>query len=253
MAYRRGQRLVTFTPSFLPFTVVFRFVLVLVRIVSRSLFGIEIRGRENLRGVHRAILVSNHSLVLDPGFIAYAIWPRRAYYTMLEETALIPLLGTFVRLLGAMPLVQGSSAVGRQERGIDDALRHLGLVHFFPEGECYLRNQQIMPFHRGAFRAASRRGLPVVTVTTVLRKRVLKLWNTLHLPPRILILIGKPISPAASTKSASIACATLARQTMQATIDREGGCKTIGRGAMPRLGLHQAVIERSPAGSNNDP
>jgi 1-acyl-sn-glycerol-3-phosphate acyltransferase len=245
MAYRRGHRLVTFTPSFLPFTVVFRFVLVLVRIVGRTLFGIEVRGRENLRGVDRAILVSNHSLVLDPGFIAYAIWPRRTYYTMLEETALIPLLGTFVRLLGGIPIVRGSSAIGRLERGFDDSIRHLGLLHFFPEGECYLRNQQIMPFQRGAFRVACRRGLPVVTVTTVLRKRAMKLWQTLGLPPRVLILIGKPISPGANSKSGAEACSSLAREAMQATIDREGGCKTIGRGAMPRLGLHQAVIEGS--------
>jgi 1-acyl-sn-glycerol-3-phosphate acyltransferase len=250
MAYRRGQRLVTFTPSFLPFTAVFRFVRLLVWAVSRSLFAIEIRGRENLRGVSRAILVSNHSLVLDPGFIAYAIWPRRAYYTMLEETALIPFLGTFVRLLGGIPIVRGASAVGRLERGFDDSIRHLGLLHFFPEGECYLRNQQIMPFQRGAFRVACRRGLPVVTVTTVLKERAMKLWQTFGLPPRVLILIGKPICPGADSKSAAEACATLAREIMQATIDREGGCKTIGRGAMPRLGLHQAVIERSPAGSN---
>jgi hypothetical protein len=28
---------------------------------------------------------------------------------------------------------------------------------------------------------------------------------------------------------------------MQEVIDREGGCKTLGRGAMPRLALHEAV------------
>ena len=28
---------------------------------------------------------------------------------------------------------------------------------------------------------------------------------------------------------------------VQAIIDREGGCRTLGRGRMPRLGLHRAV------------
>ena len=122
--------------------------------------------------------------MLDPGILAYAIWPRRAYYTMLEETALIPFLGTFTRLLGAIPLVRGPRAIVRQERGFDDAIRHLGLLHFFPEGECYLRNQQVMPFHRGAFHIACRRSLPVVPIAIVLKERTGKISRRLGLPPR---------------------------------------------------------------------
>ncbi|MCX7030160.1 MAG: lysophospholipid acyltransferase family protein [Spirochaetes bacterium] len=217
MAYRRGHRMVTFLPSFLPFTIVFRLVLFAVRIVNWSLFSIEIRGRHNLRGIGPAILVSNHSLVVDPALIAHAIRPRRTYFTMLEETALIPLLGTFVRLLGGIPLVRGSGAGGRLERGIDDALRHLGLVHYFPEGECYLRNQQIKPFHRGAFHAACLRGLPV------------------------LVVLGEPLVPDRDVplRAAEESLARRIREQMQAVIDREGGCKTMSRGAMPRLTLHR--------------
>jgi 1-acyl-sn-glycerol-3-phosphate acyltransferase len=248
MAYRRGHRVVSFTPSFLPFIVIFQFTILLVAAATRTLFGLRIKGRKNLRGVDRAILVSNHTLVLDPGILAYALWPRRAYCTMLEETALIPLLGTFVRLLGAIPLVRGPRAVIRQERGIDDAIRHLGLLHFFPEGECYIRNQQLMPFHRGAFHVACRRGLPVVPIAIVLKKRTLKIWQRLRLPPRVLVTIGRPLYPGSSSRSAEEELASRARDAIQASIDREGGCKTMGRGAMPRLALHQAVIERSSAG-----
>ena len=75
-----------------------------VRVVDWLLYRISIEGRENLRGLGRAILVSNHTLLLDPGLIAHAIRPRRTYFTMLEETALIPFLGTFVRLLGGVPI-----------------------------------------------------------------------------------------------------------------------------------------------------
>jgi 1-acyl-sn-glycerol-3-phosphate acyltransferase len=239
MAYRRGHRMVSFTPTFPPFTLVYHLVMLAVRIVTWSLFRIEIRGRENLRGVDRAILVSNHSLVFDPALIAHAIRPRRTYFTMLEETALIPLLGTFVRLLGGIPLVTGTGAGSRREHGIDDALRHLGLVHYFPEGECYLRNQQIMPFRRGAFQAACWRGLPVVPVTTVLKERAWNLWRLLDLPPHVLVVIGEPLRPGHATKNAEAALALRAREIMQSVIDREGGCKTMGRGAMRRLALHE--------------
>lgn len=249
MAYRRGHRMLTFTPSFLPFTIVYRCLAPIVRLVARWGFGVRVKGRENLRGVGRAILVSNHTLLLDPALIATAIWPRRAYFTMLEETALIPLLGTFVRLLGGIPLVRGPSAVARQARGMAEAILRLGLLHFYPEGECYVRNQQIMPFHRGAFRAACRLGLPVVTVTVVLKERAWKAWRLLDLPPRALVLIGKPLDPQPDTRAGIEALASRARQTMQAAIDREGGCKSIGRGAMPRLALHRAAERGSPVGA----
>ncbi len=248
MAYRRGDRVVTFTPSFLPFVAVYHITMLLVGAVSRTLFGLRVKGLRNLRNVDRAIVVSNHTLVLDPGILAYAIWPRRAYCTMLEETALVPILGTFTRLLGAIPLVRGPRAVIRQERGVDDAIRYLGLLHFFPEGECYLRNQEVMPFHRGAFHIACRRSLPVVPVAIVLKNRTSRISRTLGLPPRILVSIEQPLHPSSVSRSAEEELAFRARAAIQSAIDREGGCKTIGRGAMPRLGLQQAVTARSPGG-----
>jgi 1-acyl-sn-glycerol-3-phosphate acyltransferase len=241
MAYRRGDPIVTYTPRFVPFLVIGHGVLAIMRFVNWSIFGFEVRGRKNLQGVGPAILVSNHSLALDPPLIAHAIRPRRTYFTMLEETALVPLLGTFVRLLGGIPLPHGSGAGRRQERGIDEALHRLGLVHFFPEGECYLRNQQVMPFQRGAFHAACRRGLPVIPITTVLRTRAWRVWHRLGLPPRTLLVIGEPLRPSSGSRNEEEALSERAREIMQAVIDREGGCKTMGRGAMPRLAVHKAV------------
>jgi 1-acyl-sn-glycerol-3-phosphate acyltransferase len=240
MAYRRGDRIVTYSPSFRPFVLVFQGVLQAVRLISWAVFGLEVRGRQNLHGLAHAILVSNHSLVLDPALIAHAIRPRRTYFTMLEETALVPFLGTFVRLLGGIPLPRGQHAGQRQNDGIDAALHCLGFVHFFPEGECYLRNQQLMPFQRGAFHAACRRGLPVIPLTTVLHERAWPLWRQLGLPPRVLIVIGEPLRAGAGSKSAELWLERHTRALMQATIDREGGCKTIGRGAMPRLAVHKS-------------
>ena len=249
MAYRSGARMVTYTPSFPPFNVVFQIVMLAVRVVTRCLYGLRIRGRKNLHGVPRAVLVSNHSLVLDPALIAHAIRPRRTYFTMLEETALIPFLGTFVRLLGGIPLARGPGAVVVQEHGIEDAIRILGLVHFFPEGECYLRNQQIMPFHRGAFRAACHHGLPVVPVATVLQDRGGKLtgrfWRQLGLPPRTTIVISQPLYPSTGLhgRAAEAELSDRTREVIQSVIDRECGDKTMSRGVMPRLALHRVPAD----------
>lgn len=151
MAYRPGGPIVGFTPSFLPFQAVYQIILVPVRMVNWLFYRIRISGRENLRGLGRAILVSNHTLIMDPAVIAHAIRPRRTWFTMLEETALIPFLGTFVRLLGALPIPEGAGSLLSLQSASARALSLLGLMHFFPEGECYRWSQEIQPFRPGAF------------------------------------------------------------------------------------------------------
>ena len=56
----------------------------------------------------RAILVSNHTLLLDPGVIAHAIHPRRTYFTMLEQTASAPWLALPWVNLGSTALARGA-------------------------------------------------------------------------------------------------------------------------------------------------
>jgi 1-acyl-sn-glycerol-3-phosphate acyltransferase len=133
------------------------------------------------------------------------------------------------------------------------AVRELGFIHVFPEGECYRGSQEIRPFHPGAFLLACRLALPVVPVTLVLHQRrgratISILGRTVRLPPQVTVVIGKPLpaplalvqadtdhtSPA-STRRAARELAVTVRQVMQDTIDRKGGCKTMDRGQMPRL------------------
>lgn len=255
MAYQPGGKIISYTQAFLPFLLLFHLCVFLIRVISWSILRIRITGRPNLRKIDKALLVSNHTLVLDPGLIAYAIRPRRTYFTMLEETALIPYLGTFVRLLGGIPIPPNS--IGRLEKAVLKGLRELGLVHFFPEGECFLRNQQIRPFSIGAFYLACRLRVPVVPVTTVLHERSLFgrkvrtiLWGYVLAPPRVSVYIGRPFYPedflpapgrrdspqrVSSVRHAATAMAEAVRAYMQSTIDSAGGCKTMYRGLMPRL------------------
>src|SRR5271157_1677145 len=133
MAYRSGARLIAFTPGFVPFVAMFHLVLTAVRLFAWTVYRLRVHGRENLRGLDAAVIVSNHTLLFDPGIIAHAISPRRTYFTMLEETALIPYLGTFVRLLGAIPITEGPGSLRVLEQAAGTAMRTLGFLHFFPE------------------------------------------------------------------------------------------------------------------------
>ena len=269
MAYRQGSPIVGFTPSFLPFQAVYQIIMVLVRMVNWLFYRIRISGREHLRGIGQAILVSNHTLIMDPAVIAHAIRPRRTYFTMLEETALIPFLGTFVRLLGALPIPEGAGSLLSLQSAAAQALSLLGLLHFFPEGECYRWSQEIQPFRPGAFLLACRLGLPVVPVTTVLHERrwrgraaIRILGRTIPVPPVVTVVIGEPVHPARFTRAASgptapgtealepgshelrgaaLSLSADVRERMQVVIDRLGGSRSMYRGRMPRLVRKQPV------------
>jgi 1-acyl-sn-glycerol-3-phosphate acyltransferase len=248
MAYKRGDKIAAFTASFLPSRVVYQITLVLVRLVDWLVFRLRIEGRDNLTAVESALLVSNHTLILDPGIIAHVISPRRTYFTMLEETACIPWLGTFVRLLGAVPIPAKAAAMRILEKAIRSELADLPFVHVFPEGECYLWNQQIQSFQLGAFYLACRLGQPVVPVTTVLHERrwfgrqSFRLAGlTLRIPPQVTVVVGQPVYPMSSEnfslKHKSIDLSRSVRSIMQQTIDLRGGNKNLSRGQMPRIAL----------------
>ena len=273
MAYRKGARIIAFTSTFPPFIVLYHMMLSFVRIYDWLIYGIRIRGRENLSRLNGAILVSNHTLLFDPGIIAHAIRPRRTYFTMLEETALIPYLGTFVRLLGGVPIPEHPGALRVLDAAARSAMRGLGLIHFFPEGECYVGNQDIRPFRPGAFLLACRLGVPIVPITTVLHERrwfgrssIRLSGKTLRLPPRITIAIGQPVHPPSSflathagqpdgfaLKSAARGLGRQVHDEMQAVIDREGGSRTLYRGMMPRLVKRPDAAENAPARTGEVP
>jgi 1-acyl-sn-glycerol-3-phosphate acyltransferase len=250
MAYKRGEKISTYSSSFIPSTVTFHFILLLVVLFNRLIFRLRIEGRERLHGVASAMLVSNHTLVLDPGIIAHALRPHRSYFTMLEDTACIPLLGTFVRLLGAIPIPTRLAGMKSLERTIRRNLQDLHFVHVFPEGECYLWNQEIKDFQLGAFYLACRLGLPIVPITTVLHERR---WlgrttfhvagRTLRVPPKVTAVLGEAMYPKATLGGAfKLDAVEMSRKThaiMQRTIDQLGGSKSLSKGKMPRLALQQ--------------
>jgi 1-acyl-sn-glycerol-3-phosphate acyltransferase len=262
MSYHRSDRIVCFFPSFLPFRLFFHLMMILVRTIDGLFLGLQVEGREHLEGLGRGIVVSNHTLLMDPAVIAHALRPRRTYFTMLEETSTIPFLGTFVRLLGGIPIPRSRAALRTLERSLREALSALGFVHFFPEGECYRWNQAVRPFRPGAFVLALRLKVPVVPVAIVLRER--RLWGCrsvrllgrrLYLPPRVVVVISPPVFPppgpeagsGARLRAAASALSRSVRAQVQSAIDQRGGSRSLYRGPMPRI---VRTVESDPVVNN---
>ena len=181
MAYKTGDPLLLRKPIFLAASkVITWFIELLGWPLMRFLYGFRIKGRENLKtagiGLRRKgrkphIVVSNHVLPLDPLLHGLSLLPRFTYFTLLEETVLTPVLGTFVRLLGGIPVPYAPGRLDDIEAAVGEGLRGRGLVHLYPEGECFLLSQEIAPFKAGAFYYAIKFGVPVLPIVTVIRSR----------------------------------------------------------------------------------
>jgi 1-acyl-sn-glycerol-3-phosphate acyltransferase len=226
-------------------TIVFHITLVPVTIFVQLAFSLRTRGKKNLRKAKKAVLVSNHTLLMDPAVLSRALYPFRTYFTLLQETILAPVLGTYLRMLGGIPVSPTVSGVKRLRGEISLALENRRFVHLFPEGECYQWNQQINEYRPGAFEIAREMSVPIIPVTTVLhgRKRLNRFLERLTgrsnlYPPAVTLVIGVPYekhlesdrnSPGVKQFSSEV------REIMQAVIDTQDGSKSISRGKMKRI------------------
>ncbi len=204
--------------------VVYAAVLAVVMVYNKLVFGLRVKGKEVLSSIRGGFfLISNHTLYLDPGIVAHAIFPRRTYFSALEETFDLPVLGGFIRLLGAFPLPH-QSTIPRILPAIEWALRRGRCVHFFPEGELTHYRKVPAEFHNGVFYLAGRLNVPVVPVTLIVQKRRI-LEHTLGRPfVKVTVEIGEPLFPVhyrtdAGRRRAARRMATDARERMVAAIE----------------------------------
>lgn len=244
MAYKRGDPLVERAPAFLAASAAITWLAIgLGRIAIGALYGYRVRGRDNLAAIagRRVVFVANHVLPLDPLFQACAIAPRRTYYTLLEETVLTPVLGTLVRLLGGIPIPPDPGRLAAVDEAMRAALEGRGLVHFYPEGECFLFNQELKDFKAGAFYYAIKHRAAIVPLVTVLKAGGGASGRSLPGGARAELRILPAVEPpepsgrAARDLHAALALARSIRAAMQACIDESGGDKGLYRGPMPRI------------------
>ena len=260
MAYKRGDPLIDRKPLFLAASKALTwFIELLGWPLMKALYGYSAKGRKNLAaaGGKPVILVSNHAVPLDPLFHGLAILPRFTYYTLLEETVLTPILGGPVRRLGGIPIPTDPDRLDDIEAAVRTALNGRRRIHFYPEGECFLYNQEIQRFKAGAFYYAIRFGVPIIPIITVLTRRgarghtrgrgrelgreqdlgsgqgLGRVRAEIHILPAL-------VPPAASGRQAADLHAAIllsrpVRALMQARIDAAGGDRSLYRGPMPRI------------------
>lgn len=100
--------------------------------LARLLFRVEVRGTEHVPRTGPAMIVANHSSVLDPPIVG-AVAPRPLHFMAKAELFSIPLLGRLIHAVNARPVRRE----GADARALREALRILESGHallVFPEG-----------------------------------------------------------------------------------------------------------------------
>jgi 1-acyl-sn-glycerol-3-phosphate acyltransferase len=158
--------------------------------LMRLLFRLETREAWRVPAAGPALLVSNHSSVLDPPLIG-SVARRRLAFLAKAELFRIPVFGALLRRLGARPLRRA----GADPAAMRTALRVLeegGALLVFPEGtrgpEGVLR-----PARAGAGMLAVVSGAPVVPVYVSGSGRAWPKGARFPRPARVRVAFGEPL------------------------------------------------------------
>lgn len=189
MAYKPGDDIVSTSIVFkiASFIVFYILLYPLAWIVCKVWYRFKIHGQQNLKGISKAVSVSNHTMFFDPVIIATVFFPKRVHQTLLEATVTAPFLGTLTRLLGGVPIPRRDTGFAALKKGGEVIFKNGGYFHFYPEGECYLYNNVPKKFHPGAFVISVLLDVPVVPIVSVFHEKGKR--------PSVDIFVMEPVYP----------------------------------------------------------
>lgn len=151
----------------------------------KKIWKVKIYGANNIPMNGAAVVVANHSHVIDPLFIS-AAFPRIVNWVSKIENYYTPFFRTFLQVGGSIPIRRGSSDRNalRLMRNTIENERVLGI---FPEGT-RTRTGFINRFHTGAARMCLEYNIPYIPVGM---EGTIKLKIGDHIKMRI----GQPVYP----------------------------------------------------------
>jgi 1-acyl-sn-glycerol-3-phosphate acyltransferase len=157
--------------------------------------GVRVQGREHLRDVGPCIFVSNHQSMVD--ILAVFATNLRFLWVSKIENFYVPFLGWNMALNRYVPLKRGY--LPSILRMVRTCLLRLGegeSLFVFPEGT-RSPDGKLLAFYPGAFRLATRRGIPIVPVVIDGTQRILPKRSLRIQPERVKVRILEPLFPSA--------------------------------------------------------
>ena len=131
-------------------------------LATHTIYKIDVAGLENIPEKGGALLVANHTTLVDAMFF-YATTGRPVRFLMFKDFYEHPLLKPFVKILGIIPISsdQRPREMIHSLRAATEAIRNGDLLCIFPEGQM-TRIGQMLPFRRGMERIMKGVDAPII-------------------------------------------------------------------------------------------
>lgn len=148
------------------------------------LFPVEIQGRENLPD-EPVVLCANHSSAWDPVLLVCALYDDVPMRIMAKQQLFrIPLVGGFIRFMGAFPVDRGNSDISAIKTAIKALHDGINLL-IFPEGTRVKKGQQGRP----------KGGVTMIAIRSGVKMLPVFISSTRRLFHKLAVVIGKPYTP----------------------------------------------------------
>lgn len=191
----------------------YHFVVTVLRVILFFIFGVRVKGRENLKGLRGGIItVSNHVHHLDCGMVSAQMRRRRMVFASIPQNLKDKGISFFTRHLGCFPIPKTPQEFAVFEKRVGALLERGWAVHFFPEGHLEPYCPELRQFTRGAFVYACKFNIPVVPMMITYRKKVFYKRK----PPMTLTILP-PLFPRDNTRAGTMRLAEDCRLVMEGT------------------------------------
>jgi len=164
-------------------------------LLTRVLWRTEVRGRWTLPHSQGAVIVCNHRASVDPFFIQLATG-RQVHWMVAAEYFRVPVAGTLMRYLGAIPTRRGGVDTASTRAAI--RLAEDGeLVGMLPEGRINDTPVPLLPARPGAILVALKARVPIVPCHITGSPYDGTVWGCFFMPAKVTLTLGQPIALAA--------------------------------------------------------
>ncbi len=171
----------------------------------------QVEGLQHLDGRGPVIVVANHASYLD-ALLLTALLPARLCYVAKKELLRNPAAAIPLRRLGSAFVERFDDARGAEDmRELEQRARAGESMVFFPEGT-FRREPGLMPFRLGAFLAAARSGMPVLPVTLIGIRSMLRSGQWRPRRGELKMLVGEPLFAAGGDWQAALQLRDAARR-----------------------------------------
>jgi 1-acyl-sn-glycerol-3-phosphate acyltransferase len=170
---------------------VYRLLRVLVHLINRAYWRVEIEGVDAVPVAGPVILAPVHRSFMD-FFVVSEVTKRKIFYMTKEEMWKSPLLGAFLDGVGAFPVHRDGADRLALERA-QDVLERGEVLILFPEGT-RREGPVIEDLHEGAAFLAARTGAPIVPIGIGGTAAAMPKGSKFVRPVKVHLVVGPPLA-----------------------------------------------------------